>query len=78
MKLKTIDSSKLYEWHNHFLWIPKKVRVCENRDNATLKWIMWWTEFRYELLWLETVQRKNNSLQSFDLDDRKYNYWKKL
>jgi hypothetical protein len=77
MKIKTIRTSKEYEWHKQFLWIPKKVRSCKDKNNLatyTIESI----EFRYEWLWLETVERKNVSLQSFDTDDGKYIYWKQL
>lgn len=79
MKLKTINSSKLYEWHNHFLWLPKKVRITPSKDIVD-KYILWehWQLFEYSLLWLETVERKHIWNVSFDTDDWEYIYWKKL
>ena len=77
MKLKTLRTSKDYEWHKHFLWIPKKVRSCKDKNNLS-GYTTEPIEFRYEWLWLETVERKNVSMQSFDTDDGKYIYWKQL
>lgn len=78
MKLRTIRTSKEYEWHKHFLWIPKKVRICKEKTSTDLSSIMWGSEFEYCWLWLETVERKNLQMQSFDTDDGKYVYWKNL
>ena len=68
MKLKTINSSKQYEWHKHFLWIPKKVRLTDKPENS-YSFAMATTDFEYQILWLESVQRKHLGNISFDTDD---------
>lgn len=78
MKLKTLRTSREYEWHNHFLWKPKKVRICKDKEFVQSYWMSWPIEFEYCWLWLETVERKNVSGQSFDTDDGKFIYWKEL
>jgi hypothetical protein len=68
MKIRTLKTSKDYEWHKHFLWIPKKVRSCKDKNDLHLYGTNP-VEYRYEILWLETVERKNVSPMTFDTDD---------
>ena len=77
MKLKTLNSSKQYEWHKHFLWIPKRVRINNDRDKTDRYTLIEW-KYEYSILWLETVDRKCLWNISLDTDDTKYIYWKHL
>ena len=77
MKLKTLSSSRQYEWHKHFLWIPKKVRIT-NDIEETYKFSFVEQDFEYSILWLEYVHRKHIGNISIDSDDWKYIYWKQL
>ena len=77
MKLKTINSSKLEQWHRHFLWIPKRVRINNNIETIGNFTINQW-EYEYSILWLEFVQRKLQWSISIDIDDWRFIYWKQL
>lgn len=76
MKLKKIHSSEkekyLSNWHDHFLWIPRKVEMTHDIKDAD-GFHTSYIESEYSWLWLETVKRKkqNASLELFI-------YWKKL
>lgn len=54
MNLKTVFCEKELEWHDHFLWIPKKVFTYLKQPDSDYV-----SAIKVQWLWLETVKRKN-------------------